>query len=141
MVEETEQANANRGEIQALLVEHGCGVDAVGENMFKIRDLESGITLHAVLEENILFCSVTCMTVPAEAITPAVMKKMLDADNGISTSGFQLYDRKDGKLSVTLNNFCKLQEMGPDDQDDILSCLEFLVVDVFEARELLAELG
>ena len=38
------------------------------------------------------------------------------------------------------NNFCKLQEMGPDDQDDILSCVHFLLVDVLEARQLIGGL-
>ncbi len=31
---------------------------------------------------------------------------------------------------MTLNNFCKLQDMGPEDEDDILSCVHFLLVDV-----------
>jgi hypothetical protein len=127
-------------QVQALLVEHGCEVEAAGDNILKIRDLDSGITMRTVLEDNILFCTVTCMTVPAEKISQDVMKKMLDANNGISTSGFQLYDRGDGKVVVTLNNFCKLLEMGPDDEDDILSCLEFLAMDVYAARKLLADL-
>jgi len=122
-------------------VEHGCEVEAMGENILKIRDLDSGITMRTVLEDNILFCTVTCMTVPSEKISPDVMKKMLDAGNGISTSGFQLYDRGDGSVVVTMNNFCKLLEMGPDDEDDILSCLEFLAMDVYAARKLLADLG
>ena len=140
MVEDTKLESIGLDGVQTLLVEHGCEVEAAGEGTLRVRDLDSGITLHVVLEDNILFCSVSCMTVPRDSVMPAVMNKMLDADNGISTSGFQLYDRGDGKVTVTLNNFCKLQEMGPDDQDDILSCLEFLAVDVFAARDLLAEL-
>jgi hypothetical protein len=128
-------------QVQALLSEHGCEVEAAGENLLKIRDLDSGITMRTVLEDNILFCTVTCMTVPSEKISPEVMKRMLDANNGISTSGFQLYERGDGTVVVTLNNFCKLLEMGPDDEDDILSCLEFLAMDVYAARKLLADLG
>ena len=50
------------------------------------------------------------------------MHKMLAADNGISTSHFQLYDTGNGSVSVTLNNFCKLQDLGSEDEDDILSC-------------------
>jgi hypothetical protein len=42
---------------------------------------------------------------------------------------------------VTLNNFCKLQDMGPEDADDILSCAHFLLVDVMSARRLLGDLG
>lgn len=62
---------------------------------------------------------------------------MLSSDNGISTSHFQLYDTKDGNVAVTLNNFCKLQDMGEEDEDDILSCLHFLFVDVIQALHLL----
>jgi len=62
---------------------------------------------------------------------------MLSADNGISTSHFQLYDTKDGQVAVTLNNFCKLQDLGRDDEDDILSCVSFLLADVVHARDLI----
>ncbi len=66
---------------------------------------------------------------------------MLAADNGISTSSFQLYDAGSGKVTVTLNNFCKLQDLGADDEDDILSCVHFLLVDVMSARRLLSGLA
>jgi hypothetical protein len=62
---------------------------------------------------------------------------MLAADNGISTSHFQLYDVGSGNVSVTLNNFCKLQDLGPDDEDDILSCVSFLLADVVHAKQLI----
>ena len=140
MEEVMEKESVNRDEVQTLLVEHGCEVETVGNDTLRIKDLDSGITMHAVLEDNILFCTVTCMIVPAGKITALVMKKMLDADNGISTSGFQLYDRGDGTVVATLNNFCKLLAMGTDDHDDILSCLEFLAIDAVAARELLSEM-
>jgi len=70
-----------------------------------------------------------------------MMQTMLAADNGISTSYFQLYDAGGGQVSVTLNNFCKVQSLGPDDQDDILSCVHFLLVDVMSARGLLGNLA
>jgi hypothetical protein len=70
---------------------------------------------------------------PESAITPAIMRSMLDAHNGISTSYFQLYDAGQGKTAITLNNFCKLEDLGPEDQDDILSCVHFLLVDVMVA--------
>jgi hypothetical protein len=62
---------------------------------------------------------------------------MLSAHNGISTSAFQLYDTAEGKVAVTLNNFCTLQNMGEEDQDDILSLAGYLMADVVEARDLL----
>ena len=59
------------------------------------------------------------------------------APSGIHTSSFQLYDAGNGKVAVTLNNFCKLQEMGADDEDDILSCVSFLLADVVHAKQLI----
>jgi len=64
------------------------------------------------------------------------MRKMLASDNGISTSHFQLYETGDD-VAITLNNFCKLQELGPDDEDDILSCVSFLLADVVHAKQLI----
>ena len=45
------------------------------------------------------------------------------------------------KVTITLNNFCKLQDMGPEDEDDVLSCAHFLLVDVMTARRLLSGLS
>jgi hypothetical protein len=95
--------------------------------------------LQAVLSGEIMFFSVVCMTPPSAAIKAAIMRKMLDADNGISTSHFQLYDKGDGTTAITLNNFCKLQELGPDDEDDILSCVSFLLADVVHAKQLIGD--
>jgi hypothetical protein len=78
--------------------------------------------------------------VPEKALTPKIMRTMLDAHNGISTSYFQLYNASDGNVAITLNNFCKLENLGPEDEDDILSCVHFLLVDVMAARQLLSDL-
>ena len=102
--------------------------------------MRSGVSVQAVLEGDILFLSLTCTTVREIAITPAIMRSMLSAQNGISTSYFQLYDAGDGQVAVTLNNFCKLEDLGHEDQDDILACVHFLLVDVLAARQLLSEL-
>ena len=66
---------------------------------------------------------------------------MLASDNGISTSHFQLYEVSDGQTAVALTNFCKLQELGPDDEDDILSCVHFLFADVLTAQRPVAQFG
>ncbi|HLH20516.1 MAG TPA: hypothetical protein VKX45_25030 [Bryobacteraceae bacterium] len=129
------------GQIHALLAERGYEVSEAASNTLKIREVDSGVALQAVLEGDICFFSLTCTVVPESAITPAIMRQMLDAANGISTSHFQLYNAGDGKVAVTLNNFCKLQDMGPEDEDDILSCVHFLLVDVMTARRLLGHLG
>lgn len=125
--------------IEELMAEKGYEVAQQGEGILRISEPGSGIALQAALEGGILFFSLTCVTVPSAAITAELMRKMLDAANGISTSNFQLYDT-DGKTAITLNNFCKLQEMGPDDEDDILSCVHFLLVDVVEARRLIGDM-
>lgn len=124
-------------QIQELLAAKRYVVTESSESGLRIQEGDSGLALQANLQGEILFFSIVCATVPAAKITPAVMHKMLDARNGISTSHFQL-NSVDGQTAVTLNNFCKLQEMGPDDEDDILSCVTFLLADVMHARDLLA---
>jgi len=128
------------GEIHALLAENGYEVSEPAPDTLRVREVESGVALQAVLQGDILFLSLTCTVVPRAAVTPAIMQQMLAADHGISPSHFQLYDAGSGKVAVTLNNFCKLQDMGPEDEDDILSCVHFLLVDVLSARRLLSAL-
>ncbi|MBV8896682.1 MAG: hypothetical protein JO051_09235 [Acidobacteriaceae bacterium] len=124
-------------QIHDLLARKRYSVTESDTSVLKIQDLESGISLRAVLEGEILFLSLVCAVVPRAKISPALMHKMLAADNGISTSHFQLYEAGDGHVAVTLNNFCKLQELGPDDEDDILSCVSFLLADVVHAQDLI----
>jgi hypothetical protein len=126
------------GQIHALLAERGYEVTEPGADTFNIRDVDSGVSVRAVLQGDIVFFSLVCTVVPGSAITPHIMSRMLAADNGISTSYFQLYDAGGGKTAVTLNNFCKVENMGLEDEDDILSCVHFLFVDVMTARQVLA---
>ena len=128
------------GQIQALLAEKGYEVSQPAPDRLKITEVDSGVTLQAVLQGDILFLSLVCTVVPRTKITPEIMGRMLAADNGISTSYFQLYDAGQGTTAVTLNNFCKLLDMGPEDEDDVLACVHFLLVDVLSARRLLGNL-
>ena len=128
------------GHIHALLAEKGYEISEPAPNRLKITEVESGVTLQAVLQGDILFLSLVCTVVPRAKITPEIMGRMLAADNGISTSYFQLYDAGKGAMAITLNNFCKLLDMGPEDEDDVLSCVNFLLVDVLTARRLLGSL-
>jgi len=128
------------GQIHALLAENRYEVSEPAPDTLRIEEVESGVSIQAVLQGDIMFFSLTCTVVPRAAITADRMSRMLAADNGISTSHFQLYDAGAGKVAVTLNNFCKLQDMGPEDEDDILSCVHFLLVDVMSARRLLGDL-
>ena len=124
-------------QIHALLAAKRYSVTEAGDGVLRIQEVDSGIVLQAVLAGEILYLSLVCMSAPAARLTPPIMRKMLASDNGISTSYFQLYDTGDGNVAVTLNNFCKLQELGPDDEDDILSCVSFLLADVVHAKELI----
>jgi len=133
----TNTTSSSLGQIQVLLARKQYAVTELNSSVLSIREMESGITLRAVLEDNILFLSLVCAVLPASAITQEMMRKMLAADNGISTSHFQLYDTGKGELAITLNNFCKLQDMGPEDEDDILSCVSFLLADVVGAKDLI----
>ena len=137
----TTTTSPHLGQIHALLAEQGYEVSEPAPDTLRIQEVESGVSIQAVLEGEILFLSLTCTIVPQNKITPDIMRRMLAADNGISTSHFQLYKANDGKVAVTLNNFCKLQDMGADDEDDILSCVHFLMVDVMSARRLLGDLA
>ncbi len=125
-------------QIRELAAENGYEiVEANDDNhVLRIRDLDSGMVLTSVLEESVLFNTVQLERVDRSRLGPELQWTMLDGRNGISTSNFQLYEGPSG-VAITLNNFAKLQEMGPDDRDDILSCWEFLVVDAWAARDLL----
>jgi hypothetical protein len=124
-------------QIHALLAAKRYSVSETGPGILRIQEVDSGVSLQAVLENDILFLSLTCATVPAAKITPVLTRKMLDAGNGVATSHFQLYSVNANEVAITLNNFCKLQEMGSDDEDDILSCVNFLLADVVHARDLI----
>jgi hypothetical protein len=129
------------GQIHALLAEQGYDVSETASDSLKIRETGSGVSVQAVLAGDILFFSLICTVVPHAAVTPAIMAQMLAAENGISTSHFQLYEMGGDQVAVSLNNFCKLQDMGSEDEDDILSCVHFLLVDVLSARRLLGSLA
>ena len=137
----TATTNPRLGQIHALLAEKGYEISEPAADTLRIQEISSGVSLQAVLQGDVMFFSLTCTVVPKSAITPAIMERMLAADNGISTSHFQLYNTGNGNIAVTLANFCKLLEMGLEDEDDILSCVHFLLVDVIAARSLLAGLG
>ena len=126
--------------IHELLAERGYEVTEPAPDRLRVRDVDSGVSLQAVVEGEIVFFSLPCVTVPNVKVTPQIMKQLLDAGNGISTSYFQLYDAG-GKTTISLNNFCKLQSMGADDDDDVLACVHFLLVDVMSARRLIGGLA
>jgi hypothetical protein len=124
-------------QIHALLATKRYSVTESADGVLRIQEPESGIVVQAVLSGDILFLSLLCMSVTSKSLTAPIMRKMLASDNGISTSHFQLYDSGNGNVAITLNNFCKLQELGPDDEDDILSCVSFLLADVVHAKDLI----
>src|SRR3954449_1161697 len=133
----TSEVNVSLEQIHALLARKQYSVSELDNGVLSIQETDSGITVRAVLEGDILFLSLVCLVVPATALKAEVLRKMLAADNGLSTSHFQLYETGDGNVAVTLNNFCKLQDLGPDDEDDILLCVSFLLADVLYAKELI----
>lgn len=133
--------NIHADQIKALLADRGYEVSEPQPGVLRVQEVHSGVAVQAVLEGDILFLSLNCTVVPEGAITPKIMRAMLDAHNGIATSYFQLYNAGGGNVAVTLNNFCKLEDLGPEDQDDILACVHFLLVDVMAARQLLSGLA
>lgn len=129
------------GQIEELLAERGYQVSILAPGQLKITEPDSGVSIQAVVQGDIIYFSLVCTVVPRSKITADIMSKMLASDNGVSSSYFQLYDAGSGKVAITLNNFCKVQSMGADDADDILSCVHFLLVDVMSARRLLGDLA
>jgi hypothetical protein len=123
-------------QVKELLAENGYEIAELENGLLRARDLDTGVSLQVALEGHVLYMSVTLTSVPERAITPDLMRKMLGAGNGISTSAFKLIE-KDGKVVITLSSFCTLQNMGPEDQDDVLSLAGYLMADLLEARNLL----
>lgn len=122
-------------QVEQLLAESGYEVSETDSGVLRVRDLETGIGFQAALEGNVLFMSVRLTTLDKEA-DPELLQRMLAADNGINTSSFKLHAAADGRPAVTLSNFCKLQNMGPEDCDDILSLAGYLLADSLAAREI-----
>ena len=124
-------------QVAELLARHGYDVSEPTAGLLRVRDLQSGVAFQAALEQNVLFMTVTLKTITEKELTADVMRQMLSGSNNISTSAFRLYPSADGKIAITLNNFCKLQDMGAEDEDDILSLAGYLMADVISARDLL----
>jgi hypothetical protein len=133
----TSSETISMSQVAELLAHHGYDFTEQPSGVLSIREVHSGVGFQAALEGNVLYLTVHLMSLPTSGITADLMRKMLSGNNGISTSAFRLYDADGGKTLVTLNNFCKLQDMGPEDQDDILSLAGYLMADVLEARDLL----
>ena len=121
-------ASIHADQIKALLAEKGYEVTEPTPGVLRIQELHSGVAVQAVLESDILYLSLTCTVILESDITPQMMRSMLDAHNGISTSYFQLYDAGDGNVAVTLNNFCRLEDLGTEDQDTVIACVHSLRV-------------
>lgn len=133
----TETVRLTISPVAELLAHHGYDVSEPLQDVLRVRDVHTGISFQAALQGNVLYMTVHLMTIPNSNLSSDLMRRMLSAGNGISTSSFRLYDAADNNTAVTLNNFCKLQDMGPDDHDDILSLASYLLVDVIAARDLL----
>ncbi len=123
-------------QVAEILAHGGYDVSEAQPGVLRVREIQSGVSFQAALEGNVLYMTVTLTTVSRERITPALMELMLSGQNGISTSSFRLFPSGE-KTAITLSNFCKLQDMGPEDRDDILSLAGYLLADVIEARDLL----
>lgn len=138
MARSNQQVEISADAVKNILVEAGLETaPGVDESCFHVKDPESGLTFTCDLETDILYSTVACVEIEESAVTPQLMDLLLDAENGISTSSFQLVKTGSGKVIITLNNFCKLQYLEEEDKDDILSCIEFLNMDVLAAKELL----
>ncbi|MCA8924140.1 MAG: hypothetical protein KDD82_20185, partial [Planctomycetes bacterium] len=105
------------------------------EDVFTIKG-SSGVKILCAVEESILNVTLPLITVAKSAVTHAVAIDMLRSDNGISTSHVELFERPGDKYNIALMNYCKLQELGDDDMDDIETAIEFIELDAVKARGL-----
>ncbi len=137
----TDTDTLTNARIHALVAENGFEVTDSMPGVFMIEQPDSGVTIRAVVEGQVIFFALTCLTVADAKLTPELLRSMLDAGNGISTSHFQLYGVGEAQTAIALSNFAKLQEVGSDDEDDILSCLNFLLADLSVAKRLLQQLA
>ncbi len=123
-------------QIEELLASNGYDVSESTVGVLRVSEPESGVAFQIALEGNVLFMTVKLMTLMEQELTSEIMRKMLASTN-ISTSSFKILETGDGKVAITLNNFCTLQNMGSEDNDDILSLAGYLMADMMEAREML----
>ena len=123
-------------QVSELLAHKGYDFTEQAPGVLRVREVQSGVSFQAAIEGNILYLTVHLMSVPTKNLTVDLLKKLLSGKNGISTSSFRIYEDGANTL-ITLNNFCTLQDMGPEDHDDILSLAGYLMADVIEARDLL----
>jgi hypothetical protein len=133
----TSSETISLSQVAELLAHHGYAFTEEAPDVLRVHEVHSGVSFQAALQGNVLYMTVHLTTLPKKEVTPELMKKMLSGHNGISTSAFRLYDSEGDKILVTLNSFCTLQDLGPEDQDDILSLAGYLMADVIEARDLL----
>lgn len=124
-------------QVAELLAHHGYDFSEQPQGVLQVREIHSGVSFQAALQGNVLYLTVHLMTLPSSQITADLLRKMLSGTNGISTSAFRLFEAEAGKTLITLSNFCTLQDMGAEDQDDILSLASYLMADVIAARDLL----
>lgn len=92
------------------------------------------------LKDGVFFGSVACVSMDQipEDKRAEVKDLLLDAGNGISTSFFSLVHDGEPQPMITLSSLCTLQDLGPEDQDDIRSVLQYLSDDVKAAHKLLS---
>ena len=124
-------------QVAELLAHHGYDFTEQSPDVLRVHEVHSGVSFQAALQGNVLYLTVHLTTLPKAEVTNDLMRKMLSGNNGIFTSAFRLYDAEGGNIRVTLSNFCTLQNLGTEDQDDILSLAGYLMADVIEARDLL----
>ncbi len=122
--------------VREVLAESGYEIVTQDIHSLRVRELSTGVVINSVLESDVLFNTVSCMLMDSSSVSAEMMQTMLDAENGISTSFFQLYNAGDGKTNITLNNYCMLLSTNLDSEEDILSCFCFLIADTFAALEL-----
>lgn len=132
-------------EIENLLAQEGALVELQG-NTITSTDPDTNVKMtHILIQDEdgvgaVLYNTILLKQLKKEEVSSELCLKLLSIDNGINTSNFRLIPNKQG-YSLVLQNFTKLQNMGEEDVDDILSALSYLVTDVAASRKLFGEIA
>lgn len=135
------QTDVSAEGVKNIIKELGYELEDESGSVFAVRG-SSGIKILCAVEREILDITVPLVSVPEAKITRELAMAMLWSDNGLTTSHLELVRGKGtNNVRIILMNYCKLQELGDDDRDDIETALEFIELDTVRARKVLAGLA
>ncbi len=87
----TPTLSPNLGHINELLAARGYEVAPSAPDGITIKELDSGVSIQAVLEGDILFLTLPCITVPRSAVTPEIMATLVKRMGHLNIHAYYVY--------------------------------------------------